>query len=601
MSQDFENSVIRGPYLQQATTNEITIRWRTNEAVPSFVQYGLNAEQLNLEASSFALTTEHEITLNNLLPNTKYFYTICQNPTNCLNQDESYHFYTNPTIGTEGPYQFWILGDAGTKNEGQLLVRNGFEDFIGEERINATIWLGDNAYNNGTEVDYQVGFFNVYPHHLRQTCPWLTIGNHELWNGETSSNPTYGPYYDMFTIPTAGEAGGRASGTEAFYSFDYGNVHFICLNSEDYGRDSTNAMGLWLKQDLALNASKWTVAFFHSPPYTKGSHDSDYENESFEMRQEFNPILERFDVDVVLTGHSHCYERSKLIKGHFGNSNSFTPNAHVLDGRSGHLDENQAYQKNLTGGQGTVYVTMGCSGRAKVGKPDFPHPVSYYAIAQQLGSGLLAINEDTLTFKFVDENGEILDYFNIVKTSNVAVSTAPSLQISPDWQYYFVPTQVSIFAQYLQEEDLSIYYTIDGSTPTLNSTVYDEPFNLVSSGTVQAMACNAAGICNIETQDFVLIDSISFAFSDWWRYTWLQISPNPIVDGMLYVRHNLPANAETVFSVYDVSGHLIKTMNATDVASLTYGADLQDLPKGLYLLKIWVNERPMVVKKIFLR
>ena len=53
---------------------------------------------------------------------------------------------------------------------------------------------------------------------------------------DLGSSYIYGSYYDSFTLPTGGEAGGLASGTEAYYSFDYANVHFVCLDSQDTDR-----------------------------------------------------------------------------------------------------------------------------------------------------------------------------------------------------------------------------------------------------------------------------------------------------------------------------------------------------------------------------
>jgi 3',5'-cyclic AMP phosphodiesterase CpdA len=64
----------------------------------------------------------------------------------------------------------------------------------------------------------------------------------------------------------------------------------------------------WLKKDLSQNQSKWTVVLFHSPPYTKGSHDSDNLKDSWGkmhyMRENVLPILEKHSVDMVLSGHS---------------------------------------------------------------------------------------------------------------------------------------------------------------------------------------------------------------------------------------------------------------------------------------------------------
>ncbi len=78
-----------------------------------------------------------------------------------------------------------------------------------------------------------------------------------------------GPYYDMFTLPAAGEAGGIASGTEAYYSFDYANIHFICLDSYDVDRSVDGAMLTWLEYDLVATTADWIIAFWHHPPYTK--------------------------------------------------------------------------------------------------------------------------------------------------------------------------------------------------------------------------------------------------------------------------------------------------------------------------------------------
>jgi hypothetical protein len=119
-----------------------------------------------------------------------------------------------------------------------------------------------------------------------------------------------GPYYDAYVLPTAAEAGGIASGTEAYYAFDYGNVNFIVLDSYETSRSTTGAMARWLEADLAATTQDWIIAFFHHGPFTKGTHDSDTEIEHIQMRENLLPILEAGGVDAVLSGHSHIYERT---------------------------------------------------------------------------------------------------------------------------------------------------------------------------------------------------------------------------------------------------------------------------------------------------
>ena len=71
----------------------------------------------------------------------------------------------------------------------------------------------------------------------------------------------------------------------------------------------------WLARDLAANRAKWTIAVFHHPPYSDGSHVSDTEDRMVQVREHVVPILERYGVDLVLSGHSHGYERTALVTG----------------------------------------------------------------------------------------------------------------------------------------------------------------------------------------------------------------------------------------------------------------------------------------------
>ena len=106
------------------------------------------------------------------------------------------------------------------------------------------------------------------------------------------------------------------------------------LESHGIDRSPAGAMMTWLEQDLAATAQDWIVAFWHHPPYSKGGHDSDVEVELLQMRENAVPILDDYGVDLTLTGHSHSYERSFLIDGHYGDSATFSGSMKI-DGGDG--------------------------------------------------------------------------------------------------------------------------------------------------------------------------------------------------------------------------------------------------------------------------
>jgi hypothetical protein len=405
--------VIRGPYLQIGTPTSIIVRWRTDQATDSRVRYGRSPGSLASIADDAALTTEHEVKLTGLLPDTKYYYAIGTSTATLAGDDTSHFFITSPVPGTSKPTRIWILGDSGTKNNDARTVRNAYYYFTGNRHTDLWLMLGDNAYDDGEDSEYQLAVFqNMYEAMLRKSVLWPTRGNHDRGpDGEG------GAYYDIFSLPTAGEAGGLASGTEAYYSFDYGNIHFICLESErDELRAPNSAMWTWLEADLAANDKSWTIAFWHHPPYSKGSHNSDSESELIEMRQRALPILEEGGVDLVLCGHSHSYERSFLLDGHYGKSGTLTSSMKIDDG-NGRIDDDGPYTKaamNPTPHAGAVYVVAGSSGKLSGGSLN--HPVMITSL-KLLGSLVLDIDGNRLDATFIDKYGRPRDYFTMLKES----------------------------------------------------------------------------------------------------------------------------------------------------------------------------------------
>src|SRR5437870_10479155 len=142
--------------------------------------------------------------------------------------------------------------------------------------------VGDNGCPRGTDSEYRAAVFDMYPTMLRKSVLWPTFGSHE---GRSANSVTQtGPYFDIFTLPKGAEAGGVVSGTEAYYSFDYGNIHFVCLDSMTSDRSPTGPMATWLASDLSQTTKEWLIAYWHHPPYSKGSHDSDTDLQMSEMR-----------------------------------------------------------------------------------------------------------------------------------------------------------------------------------------------------------------------------------------------------------------------------------------------------------------------------
>lgn len=446
-------ALTRGPYLQVGTQTGITFRWRTNVASKSKVSVGTKSGLYTKSVVDTNRTTEHILSIDSLLPDTKYYYSFGTD-TSVIQGDTNNFFTTAARDTAKRKLTVAVFGDCGRNDNGfQTGTLSAYQKYLGLKGMKAAeilLLLGDNAYNSGTDAEFTNTFFNPYSGNIFKNHPmYPSPGNHDYNNGALTAQQLHNvPYYNIFSMPTAGEAGGVPSGTQAYYSFNRGDVHFLSLDSygmEDYGTsrmyDTLGAQVKWIKKDLAANNSKWVIAYWHHPPYTKGSHNSDTEDELIKIRENFIRILERLGVDLILNGHSHDYERSYLLKGHFGNEASFNIAAHTADSSSGKYDgsANSCPYVYNSGkyNHGTVYVVAGSSGADGGIQAGYPHDALPFSVDDG-GMLYLEIEDNRLDAKFIRKNDTISDNFTIIKdvrkiTDTLTIYKGNAATLQADW------------------------------------------------------------------------------------------------------------------------------------------------------------------------
>jgi len=411
------DQLTRGPYLQQAAPTRMIVCWRGGEG-PGRVHFGTNPaapDQTAEETASPPPPLDHRVVLSGLSPATTYHYTV-GTPGGILAASPDFQFTTPPVAGTAVPLRIWAMGDAGTGDIFQEQVRDAFRAWSGNRPPDFVLQLGDNAYYGGEDAEFQTAMFAIYQPELRRLPFWSCLGNHEI---ENIPAPGEGyPYFNIYDFPTAGECGGRASGTERYFSFDFGNTHVISLDTTLSDLSSGGAMATWLGQDLAATQATWILACFHHPPYTKGGHDSDLESNLIAARANILPILESGGVDLVLCGHSHSYERSMLLDGHYGSSTTLAANM-IRNGGDGRMTGTGAYRKPASGPRGrhgTVYGVTGSAGLLNGGPLNHPaHRLSLNV----LGSMAIDISGPRLDAAFITHTGTVADSFTILKQDSV--------------------------------------------------------------------------------------------------------------------------------------------------------------------------------------
>jgi acid phosphatase type 7 len=299
-------TLVRGPYLQQVGASQAIVVWASRETGSASVEYRsggavsvASATTVFRSSSSTGIASyyQHEALLSGLHASTIYTYDLRvggSDPTPGVTDQ----FRTAPTDGT-GTIRLVAFGDSGLGSSAQGQIAG----LIGGEPFDLAIHTGDIAYSHGTYAQYDAFFFSYYRNWLRRIAIFPSIGNHD----DLTASAT--PYRTFFVLPRDGASPAFPNNAERFYSFDFGPVHFIALDTEAAFLSLARRQEqlAWLTADLQSSQNQpWRIAVFHRPPYSSGGeHGSDVA-----IRQAFGPLFEQYNVQIVLNGHEHDYERT---------------------------------------------------------------------------------------------------------------------------------------------------------------------------------------------------------------------------------------------------------------------------------------------------
>ena len=244
-------TLVHGPYLQQTTASSTRIVWATLENGQGHVRYGQRGS--GTPAPAVAATRlvpktvsglvydyfHHEATLEALTPSSDYEYQLFLDATP-VGSASTYPFRTAPPTGA-GIVTFIAFGDSGTgSSEQQQLAA-----LIAADTADFMLHAGDIAYGNSAGngdaswKTFQDWFFAIYRGWLPSRAVFPAEGNHD-------SRPTNGDgraYLDLFSLPTNGASAGFPDHAERYYSFDYGPIHIVALDTEFAFQDRDSPVG----------------------------------------------------------------------------------------------------------------------------------------------------------------------------------------------------------------------------------------------------------------------------------------------------------------------------------------------------------------------
>jgi hypothetical protein len=288
-----DGPILFGPYIQKVESGEATVVWVTQGD-----KVTLEGGEQTIDRSDYRV---HTVRFDRLKPDTKYTYK--------LGSGLSGSFKTAP--GKAAKFRFVVYGDTRSREEEHQKVVDGMRK---QGELAFVINTGD-LVSSGSNLDHWKSFFKVAGPLMAETYYVPCLGNHEDNAKE---------YFDFFVLPN----------DEYWYSFNWGGVHFVALNTEPMaipdGMPASAETELyssrqmweyfakqreWFEKDLQDNQfADFIVVYFHVPMYD--SKTSRRENQ-YEIRKAFGDIIDKYRVELVLNGHTHNYQHYRKGLTHY--------------------------------------------------------------------------------------------------------------------------------------------------------------------------------------------------------------------------------------------------------------------------------------------
>ncbi|MFN6161770.1 MAG: fibronectin type III domain-containing protein [Planctomycetota bacterium] len=285
------------------TTQSVT--WRTStevaagkaELARATAGPELRNEAKSFDAVSTALKTDlstahyHSVTFKDLTPGTKYAYRVGDG----TNWSEWFHFSTARV--EQEPFSFIYFGDAQNdiRSMWSRVIREAYSD---APKAKFLLHAGDLI--NNAQSDGEWGEWFGAGHWLNAMIPNVpVVGNHEQHKVNDTKRQLTHHWRPQFTLPEHGPEGLE----ETCYTFEYQNTRFVILDSNTKIQEQAK----WLDEVLSKNTKPWIVCSFHHPVFSTAK---DRDNPL--IRAAWKPILDKYNVDLVLQGHDHSYGRTGL-------------------------------------------------------------------------------------------------------------------------------------------------------------------------------------------------------------------------------------------------------------------------------------------------
>jgi len=291
------------------------------------------------------------------------------------------------------------------------------------------------------------------------------------------------------------------------------------------------------------------------------------------MRSGFIPFLENLGVDMVLCGHSHGYERSHLMKGHYGMENTYDAAIHDVDGSTAYYDgtpNSCAYMKDERHSKdGTVYIVAGSAGQLGGQQGSFPHDALPFADVTNGGSLILEVDGSRLDAKFLCTDGVIRDQFTILKNANqqktVQVIKGQSVTLTASWpgNHIWSNGQTSRSIQVFPSEDG--YYTVtDNYECAMDSYFVD----VVEANEVKAVNAEVA----------------------------LILYPNPTKDQLTLEVASMNSELSAI-KLIDFSGRTVLNEKLDNTVAAKKLLSVAHLPKGVYLVQVSGTQQQILISE----